>query len=127
MVSTQFKLQPSEWYACEIIGDEFAEDCCSYSPIRVDRINPLKRGNQTFDLYFYHANYPEGVRNKKYRLRMIEHGHRYILAKSIDHNPSRVLHIYDIDIAWIERHFANRHIDQVDVQTWLDKREFSSG
>tara|TARA_R110002111_G_scaffold100976_6_gene156460 strand:- start:19502 stop:19675 length:174 start_codon:yes stop_codon:yes gene_type:complete len=36
------------WYACEFIGDEFDEDCCSYSPMRVDGIKPLKSVQDAF-------------------------------------------------------------------------------
>ena len=122
MMKDRFTLQPGKWYACEIIGDEFSEDCCSYSPLRIDHIRPLKKGDQTFSLHFYHANYPEGVRDKQYILRTIEHGYKYILAKSVDHNPSRIFQIYDIDPAWVERHFPNMSVDREDVQAWLDTK-----
>lgn len=115
----RFTLQPGRWYACEIIGDEFDEDCCSYSPIRVDRIEPMKSGNQTFKMYFYHANYPEGVREKQYTLRTIDRTHKFIIANSIEHKPVRILQIYDIDAQWIKRHFPNMIVEGNDVQTWL--------
>jgi len=115
----RFTIQPGRWYACEIIGDEFDEDCCSYSPIRVDRIEPLKSGNQIFKLYFYHANYPEGVRDKQYTLRTIERQHKFIFAKSIDHEPARILQIYDLDIGWLDRHFPNINVHDDDIQRWL--------
>lgn len=115
----RFTIQPGRWYACEIIGDEFDEDCCSYSPIRVDHIEPLKNGNQIFKLHFYHANYPAGVRDKKYTLRTIERHHKFIIAKSIDHEPARILQIYDLDIRWIDRHFTNVNVHSNDLQRWL--------
>ena len=121
-MTDRFTLQRGKWYACEIIGDEFSEDCCSYTPIRVYHVEPLKKGDQTFNLHFYHANYPEGVRDKQYTLRTIERGQKYILAKSIDNKPSRIFLLYDIDIVWIERHFPNMTVDRDDVQAWLDTK-----
>lgn len=59
---TRFTLQRGRWYACELIGDEFGEDKCSYSPIKVFAVEPQKSGNRKFGLKFYHASYPAGVR-----------------------------------------------------------------
>lgn len=101
----RFTLQTGKWYACEIIGDEFEEDRCSYSPIRVDAIEPLGKDTRSFRLTFYHANYPEGVRSKQYVLQTLERGEKYTIARSEEHNPTRILQIYDIDSEWLRRHF----------------------
>jgi hypothetical protein len=103
--SMRFTLEVGKWYACEIIGDEFEEDSCSYTPIRVDAIEPLGKGTRSFRLTFYHANYPEGVRTKQYVLRTLVRGEKYTIARSRDHNPTRILQIYDIDSEWLRRHF----------------------
>ena len=75
-----------------------------------------------FQLEFYHANYPEGVRDKNYELVMLERGNRFIIAISREHNPSRTLEIYNIDWSWMNRHFSHFQEDQdEDIQTWLSR------
>jgi hypothetical protein len=116
-----FTLIPGRWYACELSGDEFEDDMCSYSPIKIRRIEPLKHGNRTLRLDFYHANYPEGVREKSYTLQTIERGERFLLARSVEHNPVRILQIYEINHEWIIRHFPKLVPDRKNIQTWLDR------
>jgi hypothetical protein len=117
----RFTLKKDEWYACEIIGDEFGEDKCSYSPIRVDELKPLGNENREYILSFYHANYPEGVRNKEYKLRTIERSETLLLARSVDHSPSRILQIYCIDNDWMQRHFRHIDLDGADCKEWLNR------
>ena len=50
-------LELRRWYACEFVRDEFEDDLCSYSPIKILAINPLKNGSRMLKLDFYHANY----------------------------------------------------------------------
>jgi len=59
-------MEIGHWYSCELIGDGFtwASDLRSYSPIRVNSLTPLKKGNGTFELQFFHLNYPQGVQKK---------------------------------------------------------------
>lgn len=85
-----FPLIPDRWYACEFIGDFFKnwEDSRSYSPIRIDSIEPSNSEDGALLLKFYHANYPEGVRDKHYNVRVLERGDSYMIAKSLDHTPS---------------------------------------
>ena len=73
------------------------------------------------ELDFYHANYPEGVREKRYTLQTIERGERFLLARSVEHNPVRILQIYDINYEWIVRHFTGLVPDREDIQGWLDR------
>lgn len=116
-----FLLEAGTWYACEIIGDEFEEDRCSYSPIKVKAITPLKTGRGRFRLDFYHANYPEGVRDKEYDLVMVERGGRFLLARSGSHAPARLLQIYDIDWQWMRRHCPRIGDEAEDIQQWLSR------
>lgn len=115
----RYTLQPKRWYACEFIGDEFAGDRCAYSPIRVNNFETLGAGQ--FRLSFYHANYPEGVRDKAYKLVTIERGIRFLLARSAEHKPTRILLIYDIDSEWLRRHFQGLSFEKTDIQLWLDR------
>jgi len=120
-MTRRMTLQPRRWYACEFIGDEFEEDRCSYSPIRIERLDPLHTGKSRLRLGFYHANYPEGVRSKIYTLVVLERGRRFLLARSTEHDPARLMQIYDIDWAWLERHFTVEAQRDADVQEWLSR------
>jgi hypothetical protein len=116
----RFTLVPAQWYAVEIIGDEFSpsSDLRSYSPIRVDEVCSL--GNRSISLSFYHANYPEGVRDKIYRLTTIERGQNYLLARSIEHAPVRLLLVQEITWAWLRLHFnVDKPTDGQDIARWL--------
>lgn len=118
----RFKLEPEHWYAAEIIGDEFdfTEDGVrSYTPIKVYGVVP--RGNRTYELSFYHANYPEGVRDKVYTLRTIEREQRFILAHSTGPKPTRYMLVYSITAAWLRRHFGRKIRDDENVEAWLSR------
>ena len=119
---TRFTLVRDRWYACEFIGDEFQEDRCSYSPIKVLGFEPLNDGSRRLRLEFFHANYPTGVQDKVYTLRTIERGESFMLARSLDHEPPRFLQIYDIDAAWMRRHFQVDRLPETDagICRWLD-------
>ena len=104
----RFTLEVDKWYACEFIGEEFADDKCSYSPIRIHGVMPHGKASREYVLSFYHANYPEGVRDKSYHLRTIERGSSYLLARAVVYNPVRFLQIYNIDEGWVERHLGVR-------------------
>lgn len=121
---SRFTLQLGGWYAAELIGDEFPEsgDLCSYSPIRVDRIEPLKSGHRRFRLSFFHANYPSGVQNKTYLLTTLHRGRKHILAKS-DHEPARMLLIYPISTEWLRRHFNAQLNSRDEMLRWLNRIE----
>ena len=107
-LDARFTLRSGWWYAAELIGDEFGPDSefRSHSPIRVDAVRPSGGGQRHFTLSFYHANYPEGVRDKTYSLQMLERGERFLLARSLNHTPVRILLIYDISWPWLRSHFG---------------------
>lgn len=119
-----FPIIPGRWYACELMGDFFKdlEDACSYSPIRIDSFEPSDSEDGAFVLSFYHANYPEGVQDKRYKVRILDRGDSYMILKSLEHTPVRILRMYDIDAAWIPRHFAETEVNVDDVQAWLNRR-----
>ena len=117
----RFTLERDNWYACEIIGDEFDADQCSYAPIKVFAVVPGKTGEREFDLDFHHANYPAGVQHNRYRLRTIERGERYLLAQSLEHTPTRFLQIYEISPDWVRTHFPGMQPDISNFAGWLDR------
>ena len=115
----RFALEKHRWYAAEIIGEEFGAEIRSYSPIRVDGITP--KGGREFELQFYHANYPEGVRDKVYELQTLERNKNFILARSSSHNPVRWFVIYSITLEWLHKHFGVVAREGLDVKTWLEQ------
>jgi hypothetical protein len=118
----RFTLHAGQWYSAEIIGDEFGEELRSYSPLRIDAIEPSGKGQRQFTVSFYHANYPEGVRNKTYSLQTIERAAGYLLARSMTHNPTRLFLISDVSWDWIQTHFrSTRPVNCQDIQRWLSK------
>jgi hypothetical protein len=118
----KFTLERGKWYACELIGDEFDQDKCSYSPIKVLEITPLKTGKGWFVLRFRHLNYPEGVQGKEYKLQTIERGQSFLLAKATEYDPPRFLQIYEINVDWLRRHFPGQGRGVKNVQAYLDKQ-----
>lgn len=117
----KFTLTPRRWYAAELIGDEFGPTLRSYSPIRIEAVSPKRTGMGVFELRFYHANYPEGVRGKTYTLQTLERGSRFLLAKSTGHKPHRFLLIYEITADWLRQHFGAEILADTDVETWLNR------
>ncbi len=120
--ATRFTLLPGGWYAAEILGDEFsaAAEFRGHSAIRVDSVAPAQSGQRHFELAFYHANYPEGVRDKVYTLQTLERGEHFILVRSVDHTPARLLLIYDMTWPWLGLHFGiQQPSDSDDIGRWL--------
>ena len=117
----RFTLTPGRWYAMEMVSDEFSPALRHHSPIRVDAISPKQSGRRVFDLWFYHANYPQGVRMKMYTLQTLERGEQFLLAKSLYHSPSRFLLVYEITAEWLREHFRLELPDKSDVGTWLNR------
>ena len=113
----RFSLEPGRWYAAELLGEEFGSEIRSYSPIRVEEIGP--KGGRSFSLAFYHANYPEGVRDKVYELETIERSATFILARVCEHSPARLMLICPVTSAWLREHFGATVPESEDLQTWL--------
>lgn len=64
-----FAVQTRTWYAMEYV---FPSAGRHFSPIWIDEITPLKTGAGLLRLRFFHANYPEGVRDKVYDLQVLQ-------------------------------------------------------
>ena len=115
----RLSLEPGRWYATELLGEEFGDEIRSCSPIRVDEITP--RGRRKFSLAFYHAGYPEGVRDKVYELETVERNAMFILARSLSHSPVRLMLIYTVTRAWLREHFGISVSESEDPQAWLTR------
>jgi hypothetical protein len=115
-------LLAGSWYAAEFIGDEYGpeNDCRSYSPIRVIKVEPMT--GRKFFLAFYHANYPEGVRDKTYLLATIKRGQRFLLARCLEVEQDRFLLIHAITSRWLREHFNSSFDEPEDaISGWLDR------
>jgi hypothetical protein len=117
----QFTLQADTWYACEFIGDEFDKDACSCSPIKVHEFAPAKTGKRIYSLHFYQANYPEGVREQQYTLRITNRGQSILLAKSLLGKTQQFLLIHAITPEWVSERFNILLSHTIDMQDWLEK------
>jgi hypothetical protein len=73
-------------------------------------------------LSFYHANYPEGVRDKIYALATIQRGQHFLLARCLDVEQDRFLLLHAITGIWVKEHF-NSAFDAPDdgIARWLDR------
>lgn len=115
----RFSLEPNCWYAAELFSEEFGSAVRSYSPIRIDRVTP--KGGRKFELAFYHANYPEGVRDKVYDLETVERNRYFAIVRSVSHEPARFMLIYCVTTDWLLCHFGVTVRDGEDAQTWLTR------
>jgi len=121
MGKERFTVREGKWYALEFIGDEFFHlGSYRYSPIQIINVHPLKTGQGIFILSFFHANYPQGVNDKTYKLKTIERGELYILAASTQHNPKRIVHIFDITYSWFKEHFPG-------IMRGINEKDFRAG
>jgi hypothetical protein len=77
-----------------------------YSPVKIERVTPKGSGAGEFDLEFYHAAYPAGVRNKVYPLRTLSRTRTFILAAHLD-EPDRQMTVLLHALApeWLKMHF----------------------
>lgn len=100
----RFTLQPGCWHAMETIEPDAQRHL---SPIWLQALRPLGAGNGCLEIKFYHAVYPEGVRDKTYVLRVRRRAAGYLLAEQMEQAPSRrrllILEIMTAD--WLRRNF----------------------
>lgn len=123
MTDTLFTLVPGRWYAAELIGDDFGDALRSYSPIRVDGIKPLGTGSGELLLDFFHANYPQGVQPKSYRLQIVERQARFLFARRLGQTPTRLVLIYEPTWDWLKQHFGLATDDPgIELQTFMQRR-----
>ena len=124
----RFTLRARQWYACMLLGDEFASAmrAMSPTPIRIDRVTPLATGNRILEVSFFHANYPQGVQDKTYRLQTIHRGENGLLARSTDHNPPRFLYVTVITPEWLKHNFPEFAFESSALQDDLN-RAFGDG
>lgn len=73
------------------------------SPIRIERITPLGTGKSEVEVAFFHLCYPEGVKDKTYRLKVLHRSRDDILAVRMDADDHRTLRLAPLTRAWLAR------------------------
>ena len=99
-----FTLKPDRWYAMEV-WDANWQFRPHASPVKIFRVTPLKRGDGTFKLSFFHANYPEGVQHKVYTLRTLHRSSEVLLAISVDPKEERALAFFPVVQKWLHAYW----------------------
>lgn len=117
----KFQLETARWYPAHLLGPEFGpDDGHAFSPIQIKDVRPLKTGKGLLELSFFHHNYPEGVQDKNYRLRIITHESTFIFAvREGMSGDVRYLLITDLSWLWLGKHYGLRSAHGEDVQQWL--------
>ena len=104
-----FTIEPDRWYATIAIGGSEEGSPASselHSPLRVNRITPLKSGDRIFMLEYFQAIASECSNSQVYRLQTLDRGQKGLIAKHID-GSERLLYITHIDESWMQKHFPN--------------------
>lgn len=112
-------LQPRTWYALDYLT---AAGSRHASPIWVTEVVPAKTGNGELLLHFHHANYPEGVQDKAYRLRVLRRTPAFIVAERVDAPaPCPLVLLTEVTAAWIQLHWPQYRVQAGDLQAWCDE------
>jgi hypothetical protein len=105
----QFTIEPDRWYATISIGGSEETSSASnelYSPLRVNRITPLKSGNRIFMLECFQTIASDSSNCQVYSLQTLDRGQKGLIAKYID-GSERLLYITNIDAFWMQKHFPS--------------------
>ena len=118
---SRFTLQSGTWYAMECISPDGGRD---HSPVWIRSAIPAGAGNRCLEIGFYHAHYPEGVRDKVYHLRVLRRAPGYLLAEETGPSAEdvRLILLEKISADWLRRHFPDLGIDATgDLGAQLDR------
>ena len=76
------------------------------SPILVEGLQVHNSGNRLFKLSFFHANYSQGVQDKRYELQTVIRNTFMLVAERQDEEGKwPVLCFFDLTPEWLEIHF----------------------
>jgi hypothetical protein len=110
-------LERHRWYA---MLRQHAFGAQDYAPIWIEEVKPMQSGKGLLEVAFWDANYPAGVRDKVYRLRVLRREAGFILAERQDYEPKELVVISEMTGEWVRHHFRETPVG--DVQAWLDGR-----
>ena len=109
-----FTLEEERWYAWQMLPG-YGSMGHYYSPVRISRVEPKKRGDGTLMLEFYNAGYAAGVRTFELELRVLLRSREYVVAAiegEQTHADTRSVIVSPVDMGWLEKHsadFLRRH------------------
>lgn len=112
-----FTLNRHRWYAMQVVLRNGTQHV---SPVWIFEVRALKSGKGIMQLHFWHANYPEGVQDKVYDLRVIRREPGYLLAERQDDGSKALVLLSEVTSEWIGTHF--RQAPDGDLQAWLDRQ-----
>ncbi len=104
-----FTLGEKKWYAWQMLPG-YGAPGHYYSPIRISRIKPKKRGDGTLRLEFYNAGYAEGVRDFHLELGVLIRAKDYMIAvidRGQSHPDTRSAIIGPINMNWLDKHLPD--------------------
>jgi hypothetical protein len=101
------QLVPHAWYAMEVFGASGAATNPHVSPIFLKAVEPLKTGRGLLKIDFFHANYPEGVQDKEYVLRVLHRGPSHFAAMKMEDEQQPLVVIFPIESDWTKTHFPH--------------------
>ena len=107
----RFALERGYWYALELFDDEFGGERRT-SPVRVDEVRP--KGGRSWELDFFHLDYPQGVQDKTYAFKTIHRGENYLIAVEDNNGGQRHCIFFAMTFNWFDLHYphitSGRHI-----------------
>lgn len=115
-----FTLRANRWYGMQLWEDHAVH----HSPIRMNRVHPLKTGGNELEIDFFHAFYHPGVQFKTYRLRILFRAGSYLLANCPDED-NRCVWIGQLTAEWLKPHVDQDHAyaleQEPDLNAYLDR------
>jgi hypothetical protein len=91
----------------------------NYSPIWIEEVKPMQSGKGLLEVAFWDGNYPEGVQNEVYLLRVMRRAAGSLLTERQDYKPKELVLISEMTGEWVRHHF--RETPEGDLQAWLDR------
>lgn len=124
----RFTLRSDTWYTMEFhIANGSAYEHW-LSAVKVYSIAPKGSGAGIFDLSFYHADYPAGVRDKIYTLRTLLRSEAYIIAERLGEKDRQMsVILFDLQPEWLKRYYniearsmdeAVRKLESITFAAW---------
>jgi len=114
-----FTLHPNRWYGMQLWTEGPVVGGTTFSPIRIYKVRPLKSGNNELQVDFFHAFYPEGVRDKSYRLRILYRGTNYLLAQCPE-TEGRCVWLGHLTKDWLKPHVYAEHARAIETAPDLE-------
>lgn len=104
---SQFKLIEQRWYAWQMIPGYIGERSVPYcSPIYINSVTPLKKGNGTIRIEFLNALYSQGVQTFDLELKVLKRAKDYLLGDLVytdQKDSDRSVVISHIEFEWVKR------------------------